>query len=132
MNTVKLLNTSNAYIVLTSIMLTTPITLITSAWLNPQPQVQLVSFDLKQAVKQYSGGFARYLQQAGIENVPDILMDEKAKAYASILEEELARYASEQSVVIVVKSAIVNGAIDVTPEIERRSMARMNQQGTQP
>lgn len=122
---------SKALLVLTAVMLSTPLSMLTFALLDKQPPPNIVSFDLKQAVKQYSGNFAHYLQQAGIESLPNFLLDEKAKLYASILEEELARYAIEQHAVIVVKSAIINGAIDITPEIERRAMARINQQVTQ-
>ena len=123
---------TSALTALTAIMLSTPLSLVANALLNKSTAPQVVSFDLKRAIKQYSGSLAYYLPQLGSDNIVSSLLDEKASIYARVLEEELARYAQEQQAVIMVQSAIIEGAIDITPEIERRAQARMNPQGATP
>jgi conjugal transfer pilin signal peptidase TrbI len=120
---------TQALTVLTAIMLSTPLSLVANALLNKSTAPQVVSFDLKRAIKQYSGSLAYYLPQLGSDNLSSSLLDEKATIYARVLEEELARYAQEQHAVIMVQSAIIKGAMDITPEIERRAQARINPQG---
>ncbi|GEK16066.1 TrbI F-type domain-containing protein [Aliivibrio fischeri] len=119
---------TSAITVLTAIMLSTPLSLTVHSLLDT-PKPNIVSFDLKSAIKQYSGSLAYYLPQLGSHELSNSLLDEKAKLYAQVLEDELARYAQEQHVIIMVQSAVIKGAYDITPDIEQRAMARMKTQG---
>lgn len=117
--------TAHALTALLAIAFSVPISLIASETLtNNTPP--MVTFDLKGAVKKYSGSLAYYLPQIGITELSDALLDEKAREYALVLEAELEAYADTHNVVILVQSAVVNGAIDITPIIEQQAMARVN------
>lgn len=120
MNSMK----SHVMTALLAVSFSVPLSLLASKMLAPPP-APVVTFDLKGAVKKYSGSLAYYLPQMGITELSDALLDEKAREYALILEYELDHYASEKHVVILVQSAVVEGAMDITPIIEQRAVERL-------
>lgn len=118
--------TSHAMTALLAVSFSVPLSLLASEILTPST-APVVTFDLKGAVKKYSGSMAYYLPQIGITELSDALLDEKAREYALVLEDELDHYASDNNVVILVQSAVVEGAIDITPIIEQRALERIQQ-----
>jgi len=91
-------------------------TLTTHTLLN-QHTPTFVSVDVKSTIDAY--------HQALIKK--DIGLEEQTKRlthFASIMHEEIAEYNAQHNTIALVSAAVVGGAVDVTPQIQRAIVER--------
>jgi len=90
---------------------------------NRQPDI--VTFDLKATLRQYQAALAQ-------KNIADNEQIKRVTTFSNVIASTTAAYSEKHNVIIVVPNAVIAGAVDKTPEIQREVIATLKNMNAAP